>query len=38
MLQYMFDIGLKEGTEKEEAAEELNKEGEYWNEEYGVEE
>ena len=32
-LQYMLDIGLKEGTEKEEAAEELNKEGEYWNEE-----
>ena len=33
----MLDIGLKAGTGKEEA-EEDNKEGEYWNEEYGVEE
>ena len=33
----MLDIGLKAGTEKEEG-EEPNKEGEYWNEEYGVEE
>ena len=29
----MLDIGLKEGIEKEEAGEEPNKEGGYWNEE-----